>query len=81
MTREQHIAAIREILRDCGERNEFCNSACLVRYAGEDVEITLQADNRITVMDAETGLSDYIETYAPFEVQGFYEALREKYGK
>lgn len=81
MTREWNIAAIREILRDCGEENEFCNRTCVVEYAGEETEITLQADKRVTVTDAETGLVDYIETYAPFEVQGFYEALMEKYRK
>ena len=70
-------------VRYCGtaERRTNFATALVVEYEGEETEITLQADKRVTVTDAETGLVGYIETYAPFEVQGFYEALMEKYGK
>ncbi len=81
MTREQNIAAIREILRDCGEENDWCEKVCVVTYAGIETTIVLTTGNKVVVTDDECGMFDHIETYAPFEVQGFYEALVKKYGR
>ena len=81
MTGKQHIAAIREILRDCGENNDWGEKVCVVTYAGVETTIVLTTGNKVVVTDDECGLFDHIETYAPFEVQGFYEALRDKYGR
>ncbi len=81
MTREQHIAAIREILRDCGETNDWGENVCVVKYAGVDTTIVLTAGNMVVVTDDECGLFDHIEAYAPFEVEGMYEALLKKYKK
>lgn len=80
MTKEQHIAAIREILRDCGE-NSYGERMGVFEYTNSEVTMILSLGGNIIVTDDETGLYDHIEAYTPFEVQGMYEALLKKYGK
>ena len=81
MTREQHIAAIREILRDCGKENDWGDKVCVVTYAGIETTIVLTAGNKVVVTDAVCGMFDHLETYAPFEIEGMYEALTKEYGR
>lgn len=79
MTREQYISAVFEMIRDCGRIKWGLAGKWLdFKFVGEECAVTI-TNGEVVVWD-EDGYQ-LLKDYAPFEIQGIYEALLDKYKK
>lgn len=80
MTKEQNIGAIKEIVRDCGIHYGE-DYIATIEFMGEEILIDLSPSNKLIVFEVQGKTSMYLKDCAPFEIEGMYEALLEKYKK
>lgn len=80
MTKEQNIGAIKEIVRDCGIHYGE-DYIVTIEFVGEEILIDLSPSNKLIVFEDKGETSMYLKDYAPFEIEGMYEALLKKYKK